>query len=112
MPTIIDFTLARSERGSMTVSTNPPTAIGGWSLQYTQTLYHGGLTALVTKSMASGFYNTSGMTILNSGQGIYSVNLFPAEVSGLDPAAYAYGISRTDSGYQTELVKGFRLQDY
>lgn len=113
MPTtIIDFTLGRSEKGTLNVTTNPPTMIGGWTLECQMTKRQGGATALVIKSMASGYYGVSGMDMVNSGQGNYTVGFFPAEVSGKDPGAYSYNISRTDSGYQTTLVFGSRLMDF
>ena len=112
MPTIIDFTLGRSEKGTLVATTNPPTPIGGWSLAFQMTKRQGGTTAIISKSMASGYYGVSGMSVVDSGAGTYNVQFFPAEVSGKDPGAYAYNVSRTDSGYQTTLVFGSRLMDW
>lgn len=112
MPVLIDFTLARSAKGTITMSVDPPTAIGGWTLQFQMTKRPGSTSGLVTKSMASGYYNVSGMNITNSGQGVMSINFFPGEVSGMDLGIYAYQIQRLDSGFQTNLTAGWRLMDY
>jgi len=108
MPVTSDFRLDLSSDGVVTLQLAPPNAIGGWSLQFILSKAFGG-TAQVTKSMASGYYNVSGMNIVNSGQGILSITFHPAEVSGLDQGNYAYQISRLDSGYQSDLADGFRI---
>ena len=92
----------------------PPVPVGGWSLVYNQSLRTGGIPT-VTKSVASGYAPaisgavTSGIQILSSGQGVISVQLFTAEMSGQQYDAYAYSVQRTDSGFQSIVAEGFRL---
>lgn len=114
MPVDVDFQLNLPEAGTLAFSLLEPTPVGGWSIQFTLWRRFGmpQSSGLVTKSVASGFNNVSGINITNSGTGALNVSFFPGEVSGLNPGAYAYQIARTDSGFQTELSKGFRLADW
>ena len=107
MPTIQDFVLSY-ENGNITLGLNPPVPIGGMTLQFSMYKRYGTI-SLVTKSMSSGYYNVSGMNVLNSGQGILQIQLNPQEVSGFDQGAYFYQVKRTDSGSATIMAEGYRL---
>lgn len=89
----------------------PPTPIGGWSLQYIQSFRPDG-DPFIVKNMASGYYGVSGMSIINSGAGIMQVQLGPPEMSGYDPGAYFWRITRLDSGFVTDIGQGYRLVSY
>ena len=106
-----DFSLMRFENGILSVAMTPPTAIGGWNIQFIQTFRPGG-EPFIIKSMSSGYYGVSGMTIINSGQGIMAISLLPIEMSGHDPGAYAWRVTRQDSGYVTDIAQGHRLAPY
>jgi hypothetical protein len=105
LPVYANFTLARYEDGILTVSMTPPTPIGGWTLQFSVCTRFGGTSPLVTKSCASGYNGTSGITITNSGQGFFAVQLKSADTSGLDPGNFAYVIERLDSGARSLIVQ-------
>lgn len=112
MAVIADFTLPLQNNGILTVPMTPPTAVGGWSLTFVMNRNYGmPLTSgLVTKSCASGYGNgVSGITVINSGQGIVQVAFNPAEVSGLPFGNYACRMERTDPGLETTIYEGFRL---
>ena len=57
--------------------------------------------------MSSGFYGTSGMNLVNSGNGQMSVQITSADFSGKNYGNYAYEISRVDSGFSTDLTQGY-----
>ena len=67
----------------LTVTLTPPTNIGGWSIRWMAQRYFGGLSGLVTKYTASGFDGQSGITITNSGQGVFNVQINSADSSGM-----------------------------
>ena len=112
----LDFTLARREDGTLAINMTPPTNIAGWSLQFTQRRrfqsISGNVSGLIVKSAASGYGGgVSGITITSSGEGRFTVALFRTDLSGdWDPGTYSYDVQRMDSGSQTVLVHGFRLQ--
>ncbi len=107
-----DFSLARYSDGQITISIAPPTAIGGWAIQFDLTKRFGSDDPIVSKYVGSGTNATSGITITNSGLGILSVRMSPFEVSGMDPGNIAYRLLRTDSGFHSELVVGYRIMDF
>lgn len=112
-----DFTLARYEDGVLTISLQPPTAIGGWDVRFRVTHRFGGGQvsgeAYVNKSVASGFNGASGITITSSGQGVMNVRLNSIDSSGIPhPGAHAYTLERHNSGFRTVLKDGWFLVPY
>ena len=105
----MDFALARYEDGVLTIPMVPPVAIGGWSIRYTEQKRFGGSTNLITKSVASGFNGASGITITNSGQGIFNIAINSVDSSGLEYGNDAFVVERMDSGHRTSLTEGYRL---
>jgi len=93
----------------------PPVDMGGWDVRFTMwrrfNYISGSVSGLIRKSMASGYGNgVSGITLTNSGTGIFNVSIAPNDFSGhFDPHAYAYRIERFDSGNANILVEGHRL---
>lgn len=112
MPIVTDYSLARSETGTLTVSMIPPTPIGGWTLEYRLTKRFGSSDYIILGSVTSGYNGVSGITVVNSGNGIVNITNQPAFVSGKTPGNYAWQLVRTDSGMATEIAKGFRLMNY
>ncbi len=106
-----DWALAKDEDGTLTIQMTPPTAVGGWDARFDIAKRFGG-TPIVTKYVASGFNGVSGITITNSGQGIFSVRIDAADSSGLDEGVYASWLKRTSSGFSTVLFEGYRLLTY
>lgn len=110
MPTPANFTISRRQDMVLTVPLAPPVIIGGWDVRFQ--VNHNFplapvLSGLIVKSMASGFYNVSGMNIVNSGEGIFRININSPDTSGLEMGNYAYTISRTNSGSVTSLTEGY-----
>ena len=106
MGLIIDFPVTKNTDATVNVQLTPATPIGGWSIQF-QTMQHfGGVSGILTKSCASGFYG-SGITLLNSGTGAFQVTINAVETSGLAFGPYSYIAQRTDSGSRTVLAEGF-----
>lgn len=108
MPVNQNFTLALAENGNATLGLQPPTNIGGWSLHFQMCKRQGG-EAIINKYLASGFSGVSGMTIINSGQGVMRIDFNPLEVSGQIPGNYYYCVDRTTSGFYTRVIEGLRL---
>ena len=114
MPVEVNFSLGRYENGVLTISMAPPTPIGAWSIQFTMWRRFGMpiTSGLVTKSVTSGYgAGQSGITIVNSGIGIFNVSLNPPEVSGLAAGNYSYRVERLDSGSATGISQGFRSME-
>jgi hypothetical protein len=107
MPIIANFTLARLEDGVLTIGLEPPAAIGGWNLQLTCMKRFGGQTPLFLKSCASGFNGVSGITVVNSGQGIFNIPINSVDTSGSEYGNYATFIERLDSGFRTVIDEGY-----
>ncbi len=59
--------------------------------------------------MASGFYATSGMNIVDSGNGQLSVQVNAGDFSGQSYGNYAFQVHRADSGFATDLTQGYCL---
>lgn len=102
-----DFSLARQEDGVLIISMTPVIPIGGQNYQFQVTKRFGGTSGLITKSMHSGFYNVSGMNIVNSGQGIMRVNINEVDTSGREWGNYSFNVQRLDSGNRTVVSEGY-----
>lgn len=105
-----DFSIGQREDVVLNISMTPPTAIGGWSLQFFVQHRFGGISGLISKVSASGYgAGQSGITIGNSGQGQFSVSLQGVDTSGMEYGSYAYTAMRLNSGSQTVLSLGYLL---
>lgn len=123
-------------RGSdyyLTVNLVPQTPISGFSIQFESLLRFGGISGRIVASVASGYNNVSGINVTNGATGQFVVYI-PATattnnsnlVSGYnysgvvnlsgpsylnyptsDYDAYAYQITRVDSGYTYPLCEGY-----
>lgn len=110
MATNSDFAVFYREDCTLTVSMAPPTAIGGWNLEFRMQRYFGETqSGSLLKSVASGFSGASGITITNSGQGILSIDLQSVNTSGLAFGNYSYDVRRTDAGQNTIISLGYCL---
>lgn len=109
MPIKSEFTLTHGEDALLTFAMTPPVAIGGWPVEFYALHRLGGDSRIFTKSMSSGFYNVSGMTIANSGQGIMSISVKSSDTSGIDPGVYVFASDRLSSGSVTRLADGYLI---
>ena len=95
---------------TLVVAMEPPTDVSSWSYQWQMGNRFGWTSGLVTKSFASGYMaGQSGITVTNSGQGIFNVQLNAIDTSGFDFKPYAYRGMRTNSGNVATLTEGFCL---
>lgn len=107
MPIFTDYSICKFEDGLLTVQLVNPTPIGGWSIRADFTKRLGG-TARVSKYVASGYPNgASGITIVDSGTGVFRIRLDSADTSGLGYSNYAFDVRRTDSGFVTDIAQGY-----
>lgn len=107
MPVQADFSVPRYNSFSFTVSLAPPVAIGGWGISFQVQKRFGGISGLITKSVSSGFNNSSGINITNSGLGIFTISIQGVDTSGLEYGNYAYAVDRTDT--RTTLSEGYMI---
>ncbi len=103
-----DFSWDPYSTGILVITMTPPTPIGGWSIQATFGYRFGG-SGRVTKYASSGFSGVSGISILNSGLGIFSVEINVQDNSGLDFGNYAYWTRKTDVGSEVEITNGYQI---
>jgi hypothetical protein len=109
MPVLVDFSLARGEDAVLNVSMAPPVDVGGWDIRFEVAKRFGSYSGFVTKSVASGFNGASGITVVNSGQGIFGVRLNTPDTNDREFGNYAYAITRYTSGSRTVLTEGYVL---
>lgn len=111
----IDFNLERRAAGTLNITMTPPVNLGGQDVRFVmwrrENHLSGYVSGLILKSMASGYGNgVSGITLTESGQGVFNVALTPQDYSGyFDPGAMSYKIVRMTSGQEAVLTEGFRL---
>ena len=109
MPVQADFSMSKLEDGVLQINMTPAVPIGGWSILFQVVKRFGGTSGLIVKSAASGFNGTSGITVTNSGNGVFNVNIWSADTSGLQFGNYVYNATRTNSGFNTVLSEGVFL---
>ena len=102
-----DFILAKYEDGTLTISMIPPTPIGGMSIEFVAQKHFGGETKLIQKYIASGLNGQSGITVTNSGMGVFNVQIDSVDSSGLNFGNIAYAANRTNSGMFAALTEGY-----
>lgn len=106
MSVIADFSITRFDDGVLSVSLAPPAPISAWNIQFEVARRFGG-DAFYKQYYASGYNAVSGISITNSGQGVFNVPFFGSRMSGMDCGNYAYKITRTGSGVVTTLSEGY-----
>lgn len=107
MPVFTNFSIVRYEDGVLTVQLVNPAAVGGWDIRADFSRRLGG-TPFVSKYSYSGSANgVSGITITNSGQGVFQVKIDSPDTSGFYSQNVAYDINRTNSGHVTCISQGY-----
>ena len=107
MATMRSFSINKYEDGLLTINLSPPIAIGGVDVVFRVLKRYSGESGLIVKSCGSGFGSgQSGISIIDSGQGMFQVYIASRDTSGLDTGTYVYGCSRTSSGQEALLVGG------
>lgn len=116
-PVQTDFAYTIREDGTLSITLTPPIPVGGQAFQFGVGKRLGGGLDLIQKSVASGYSMSSGVpmsgiTVLNSGQGVFQIALNSIDTSGFDPGNYAFSFSRTTSGQYSTAVEGYMLLGY
>lgn len=104
-----DFSIARLEQGTLTVTLTPPTNVNGWDTLFQVKKYFGGESGLINAYAASGYNGVSGIAVANAGNGVFNITIPSPATSGWNYGNYTYGFSRTNSGFQTVLSQGLML---
>lgn len=107
MATLQDFAIARWEDGILQITMNPSVAIGGWTIRFQAQHRFGGISGAIQRYISTGKNNQSGINILNSGLGIFTVQINSVDTSGLDFSNLTYVTERMDSGFRTIINEGF-----
>jgi hypothetical protein len=107
VPIQTNFSLVRLEDGVLAVQMVPSTAIGGWQIEWNLVKRLGSTTPIATRSVASGYNGASGITVTDSGQGMFNITINSVDTSGLNPGNYANGADRLSSGRRSALTQGF-----
>jgi hypothetical protein len=107
MATLQDFSIDRGEDATVRIVLSPPTAIGGWHIRFLATRRFGSLSGIFSRECASGYNGVSGVTVINSGTGVFDVRIDSVDTSGRSFANIVHCTKRLDSGHVTPLVEGF-----
>lgn len=107
MPIFTDISVVKYEDLTIPVTLSPPVAVGGLDLRFSVLRHFDGVSGIVEKFVSSGYNNTSGINITNSGQGIMSIRVRSQDTSGIDPGSYAWVLESLSSGVRTSLAQGF-----
>lgn len=90
----------------------PITAIGGWRIEFTVYKRFFGVSGIILCSTNSGYSNVSGIQIVNSGNGIFSITVSGGAFSGQNPGNLAFTVNRVGSGVGTLLSEGYISYTY
>jgi hypothetical protein len=103
---IQDFRYIQYKAGTLTVGVTPPVPIGDWDIRFQVTKRFGGASGLIQKYYSSGYNGASGITIVDSGAGIFNIGLKSVDTSGLMWGNYAYTAERRNSGVEGTISLG------
>ena len=110
MPILVDFPWAKYDDGTLVIQMSPPTAVGGWDVRFRVTKRFGATSGVMPdKFSASGYTGVSGVTVAESGIGVFQIALGSTDTSGLPYGAYACQFARTTSGSYTTLEEGYMI---
>ena len=91
----------------------PIVPIGSWNIQFQVMKRFFGVSGLITLSTASGYSNyNSGMSIINSGTGIFAAKVSGGALSGWNGGAYSFSFSRQGSGVASLISEGYLVYNY
>lgn len=101
-----DFELESFADCNVTIALAPPSPISGWTIRFDAYKYPGG-SPVVSKFLASGFVNTSGISLVDGSQGSFQVSLLVSDFSGQVVGNYYYQARRTDTGSNVGISAGY-----
>lgn len=105
MPIVGDWSVIRGNDLQITFGLKPPTNIGGMQIGFFLYKRLGSDSPLVSKYAMSGFIS-SGVSVVNSGQGSLGITLNSQDTSGLEPGNYVFKVKRLDSGFIGDFSEG------
>jgi hypothetical protein len=88
------------EDATFTVTMNPVMGIAGWTLEFFMKTVATSPVVVLTKTIGNG------ITVLDSVNGIFTVQVLRADTEALGFGIYSFSVRRIDSGLNTELVRG------
>lgn len=106
MAGLVDYRITRLEDNTLTLSLTTQAAIGGMEIEFSVAKHFGG-EPFIKKSMSSGFYGVSGLSIVNSGNGTMRASMYDSEFSGRGDGNYAVMWRRLDSGHRKVINAGY-----
>lgn len=112
MPQYQDFSFDAGTDNLCLVQLLEPQDVSTWSVTFTAWKRFGGVVPLIQMGLTplSGQINgTSGITLLNSGQGAWQLYFQSLFTSGFQQGNIAYKYSRIDSGHHVDLAVGYLL---
>lgn len=95
-----------SSDGLLTINISPPAPVGGRSLQWSVLNQQYGISGLIQKYLSSGYNGASGISILNSGQGVLNIHINGSDTSGWQAGCYFHQLVATDSGLSVTMLTG------
>jgi hypothetical protein len=108
MPIYTDFSLVKLEDGVLQIQLVPSVNISTWDLHFQLKRFPSSESGFASRWAGSGTAGgASGITFVNSGTGIFNVDLRSIDTSGLDPLNYYHTTDRLSSGSRTRLAQGF-----
>jgi hypothetical protein len=105
--TNIQYYLSQFSDGMLTIGMAPPQPIGGWSIRLEVLNAFGGMSGLIQKYCASGYNGVSGITVVNSGEGIMQVQFNSPDTSGMNYGNYPIVVEALQSGGRTPICEGY-----
>lgn len=107
MPIVENITISPNTDCVIQCQISPPTPVGSWSAEFVVKNRFFGISGLIQGSTASGYSNyVSGMSVINSGNGLLAARITQPQISGWSPGAYVYEFARTGSGVNSLLSCG------
>lgn len=107
-----DFSLPWYQDAIIQFQLSPATSISGWGIRLDLMYRFNSSNPIISKYLSSGFTSgQSGMSLWNGATGVFNTSFNSSDISGVNQSTdvLAYLVERTDSGYVTPLVAGYRL---
>jgi hypothetical protein len=110
LPANQNFALGIGENAALQVFLQDPQPISGWDCTFGVGRRFGWSSGLINKQLFSGFQNgVSGISVVNSGAGIWNVALTPQDTAFLQAGNFAFQFARVNSGFERALTVGYIL---
>lgn len=111
MSTQINFSLPEQQAATVQIGIYPQVDITNWTIRWDQLYRVNSPQPIFSLWASSGYTNgESGIIVNDASRGVFSVALFPAQISGISmvTGVLAHQSWRINSGVQTPINGGFR----